>query len=352
LQNIIDIAGRKVGKNYPMYSIAEIGSNFDGSLDRAKHLVDLAVDFCKADAVKFQSFKAEKIVSDVGFQGRKDGFQSKWDKPVYEVYKDAEFPREWHEILFEYCNKKGVPFLSAPYDFEAVDLLDDLGVAAFKIGSGDVTWLELLEYVGSKNKPVILSTGASSLSEVDEAVSAIKNTGNNKIILLQCVTNYPSSFESANVNAMRSMGDIFNLEVGYSDHTPGSIVALASRALGGCIIEKHFTDDKNRPGPDHPFAMDHHDFKKMVEDVRTLEKTFGSPYKKLYEEEKLTVDLQRRCIRAKADIKPGTVISRELVEVLRPSPPGSLPPKTIREMAGMTTTTSIKKGEYFTWKHF
>ena len=242
--------------------------------------------------------------------------------------------------------------MSAPYDFEAVDLLDDLGVAAFKIGSGDITWLEFLEYVGSKNKPVILSTGASSLSEVDEAVSAIKNTGNNKIILLQCVTNYPSSFESANVEAMRSMGDIFNLEVGYSDHTPGSIVALASRALGGCMIEKHFTDDKNRSGPDHPFAMDHHDFKKMVDDIRTLEKTLGCPHKKIYEEEKLTVDLQRRCVRAKLDIKPGTTISRNLVEVLRPAPPGSLPPKDATKIDGMTTTSLIKKGEHFTWKHF
>ena len=348
----LTIAGREIGDDFPMYSIAEIGSNFDGDLDRAKYLIDLAVDFCGVDAVKFQSFKAETIVSGAGFKNRKDGFQAKWGRSVYDVYKSAEFPRQWHAELFEYCTLKGVPFLSAPYDYEAVDLLEELGVAAYKIGSGDITWLDFLEYIGSKGKPIILSTGASSLAEVDEAVRAINKSGNNKIVLLQCVTNYPSSFESANVAAMRAMGETFGLPVGYSDHTPGSIVALCARAMGGCLIEKHFTDDKGRPGPDHSFAMDHHDFKKMVEEIRLLEKTIGNPHKVLYEEESVTVDLQRRCLRVKNDLQVGHKVTNADVDILRPAPRGSLLPKHINDVIGMTLIKSIPKGSHITWDHF
>ena len=179
----IEIDGKLVGDGHPCYTIAEIGSNFDGSLERAKKLIDLAKE-AGADAVKFQCFKAEKIVSKEGFEGLKIGWQAKWNKPVFKVYQESEFQREWIKELFEHAKKRNITFFSAPYDKEAVDILDKIGVPLFKIGSGDITWLEIIEYIAKKNKPILLSTGASTLKEIEEAVNTIKSTGNNKLILL------------------------------------------------------------------------------------------------------------------------------------------------------------------------
>lgn len=343
----VKIGKRWVGEGKPSYLIAEIGSNFDGSMKRAKKLIDLAKE-CGADCAKFQCFTTNKIISREGFDGLKTGFQAKWKKPVTEVYKKAEFPRSWHKELFAYCKKKKIDFMSSPYDTEAVDLLDKLGVPAFKIGSGDITWLSMIRYIAKKNKPVILATGASTLAEVAEAVKVIRGTGNKNIILLQCVTNYPSRFENANIRAMKSMGDKFNLPVGYSDHTPGSVVPLGAIALGGCMIEKHFTDDKRRQGPDHPFAMDGKDFKAMADQIRLLEKSLGSSAKELYPEEGTTVVLQRRCLRAAVNIAKGDRIKKEMVEVLRPCPKNALPPKFETKIIGCKATANIKKGDPFT----
>ena len=344
----IKIGDRLIGEGEPAYLIAEIGSNFDGSIERAKMLIDLAKR-SGADAVKFQSFKTDRIISREGFEGMLVGFQSKWKKSVYQVYKDAEFPREWHKELFDYATTKGLDFFSAPYDIEAVDILNKLNVSAFKIGSGDITWHEILRYIASKNKPIILATGASTLKEVDEAVQTIQSENNNEIILLQCVTNYPAHFESANIRAMKAMGKKFNLLTGYSDHTPGSVVALGSVALGGCIIEKHFTDDKTRIGPDHLYALDGKEFKEMVDNIRKLEKALGSPHKDLYEEEKEAVVLQRRCLRARKDIKKGEKITEDMLDVLRPSPKGALQPKDKEAVLSKTAKSDIKKGAPLKW---
>ena len=344
----IKIGKKLVGEGMPTYIIAEIGSNFDQDINRAKKLIDLAKE-CGADAAKFQCFSADKIVSKEGFEGLKSGFQSKWKKPVYEVYKDAEFPRDWHKELFDYASKKEIDFLSAPYDKEAVDILDDLGLDVFKIGSGDITWHEMLKYIAKKGKPIILGTGASTLSEVDEAVKIIKGEGHNDIVLLQCVTNYPSHFEHANIKAMKAMGEMFDVLVGYSDHTPGSVVPLGAVALGACVIEKHFTDDKSRQGPDHPFAMDGKDFKEMVDSIRFLEEALGSSHKDLYREEKETIILQRRCLRATQDISEGTSVTEGMISVLRPLAENSLSPKLKESILGKKTKKSLKKGDAFTW---
>jgi len=343
----IDIDGKTVGDNQSVYCIAEIGSNFDGDLNRAKSLIDLAIK-CGVDAVKFQSFLTDKIISKEGFKNLKEGFQAKWKKPVYEIYKNAELPRKWHKEIFDYCKKKKITFFSSPYDMEAVDLLDDLGVSAYKIGSGDITWLEMLEYIAEKGKPVILGTGASTIDEIEEAVNIIRATGNNDLVLLQCVTNYPNTFENANIKAMVELKEKFDCLIGYSDHTPGSIVPLGMTALGGCMIEKHFTDDKTRDGPDHPFAMDANDFETMVKDIRTLEKTLGSK-KVIYNEEKQTRILQRRCLRASRSIKKGTILSREMIDVLRPAPENSIYPKYLEKVIGKKTIKEINNGEHFTW---
>jgi len=344
----VRIDGRGVGAGEPVYIIAEIGSNFDGNIDRAKNLIDLAKE-CGADAVKFQCFLADNIVSKERFAGFKMGFQAKWAEPVYDVYRRAELPRDWILELFEYSQKRGMAFLATPYDKAAVDLLEKIGVSAFKVGSGDITWLEFLEYIAGKRKPTLLPTGASTLADVDKAVRTIRSAGNNEIVLLQCVTNYPSRFESANIRAMKSMGEVFDTLVGYSDHTPGHLVPLGAVALGASVIEKHFTDDKTRKGPDHQFAMDGRDFKEMVKCIRIMEKALGSPTKTLYDEERETVMLQRRCLCATRDIPKGSAITEDMIDVLRPFVTGALEPEFKSKILGRIAKINYRKGDSFTW---
>ena len=325
----IKIGEKNIGAGYPTYIIAEVGSNFDGNLERAKYLANLAKE-TGADAYKIQNFLAPKIVSIKGFQNLQVSFQSKWDKPVVEVYRRAEFPREWLKELSEYCKKIGIDFFSSPYDIEAVKLLEEIDSPAYKIGSGEIDNLEFLEYVAHLGKPIILSCGATTLEEIENAVSVIRNTGNDQIVLLQCVTNYPSPIANANIRAMVAIKEKFGVEVGYSDHTigpagsgddplSGITVPLGAVALGAKVIEKHFTDDRTRKGPDHPFAMDIETFKKMVEGIKTLEKALGDGVKKVMPSEKETVIIQRRGIYAARNIEKGQIISREMVEFLRPA---------------------------------
>ncbi|MCX8175490.1 MAG: N-acetylneuraminate synthase family protein [Candidatus Micrarchaeota archaeon] len=340
------VGKRKVGPGEPAFIIAEVGSNFDGKLEKAKRMVDLAIR-CGADAIKFQSFKTEKIINVKAFGSSSDAdFQKRWGKPVGEVYKAAEFPRQWHAEVAEYCKKKGIIFFSAPYDKEAVDLLDEIGVPAFKIGSGDVTFLQLVEYIAKKGKPIFMGVGASTMAEIEEAVNTIRKH-NDQLLLMQCVTNYPSPFEDANVRAMQTLQQAFDCPVGYSDHTPGSVVPILSVALGGCAIEKHFTDDKALPGPDHPFALDAQEFAQMVRDVRNAEKALGSPVKKIYPSEEKTKIVQRRSIFAARDIKKGTRITAQMLAILRPW--HGLLPKYFDVVVGRVAQKNIKAGEPITW---
>jgi sialic acid synthase SpsE len=228
----LKIGDTLVGDGAPFYTIAEIGSNFDGDINRAKMLVDLAKE-SGADAVKFQTFTAKALVSEEGFKNLKVGYQANWKVSVTEMYSRAEFPRQWHKELFNYARGRDLAFLSSPYDKEGVDLLEDLDVPAYKIGSGDLTWLEMVEYIARKGKPVIVATGASTLEEVDQAIATIKKAGNDQIIVLQCVTNYPSSFENINLRVLDLFRQRYGALVGYSDHTPGSMVAIGTVALGG-----------------------------------------------------------------------------------------------------------------------
>lgn len=342
----IEIGDRYVGNGEPAYIIAEIGSNFDGSLEQAQKLIDLAKEV-GADAAKFQSFMPDKIIARKGFK-TKSSFQARWDKPVYKVYSDAMFPREWHWELARYCREKGIHFLSSPYDKEAVDLLDEIGVPAFKIGSGEITNLSFIEYVAKRGKSVILGTGASSLGEVEEAVNAIRATGNEDIILLQCITDYPSPIEHAHIKAMLTLEQTFQVLVGYSDHSPGNVVPLGAVALGACVIEKHFTFDKTRKGPDHPFAMDVVEMAAMIRDIRLLEKALGSPIKQVTAAETETVIIQRRSLFATVDIPAGTVIAEEMIEPLRPAI--GILPKYLHLVVGRKAKVDIPEGEPITWE--
>jgi sialic acid synthase SpsE len=342
------IGNRDVGQGCPTLLIAEIGSNFDRDLERAYRLTDLAVE-SGADVVKFQTFLAEHLVNAKAFLGVKEGYQAKWDRDVFEVYKDAEFPRAWHEKLARYCEKAGVVFMSSAYDFEGVDLTVELGVPALKIGSGDLTWPEMLTYQASKGLPLLMATGAATMAEVADAVRVVEEAGCDELLLLQCVTNYPAGFDHANLKAMANMGRMFGVPFGFSDHTPGSTVPLGTVALGGCVIEKHFTDDKTRPGPDHPFAMDPSDFKAMAQAVRNLEKALGDGVKRVTPEETETRVVMRRSLYAARDLPAGHRLTREDMVVLRPQ--AGIIPSHLDQVIGCTLTKAVAQWEPITWDH-
>jgi sialic acid synthase SpsE len=312
----IKIGNKWVGEGHPCYIIAEIGSNFDGSIAKAKRLIKLAKE-CGADAAKFQSFITEELLSRKGFD-KKSAFQKRWKKSVWEVYKSAELPREWHKELNQYAKKIGIHFFTSPWDFEAVDLLDKLNVPVIKVGSGDITHLDLLKYIGSKNRPIFLATGSSTLEEVKEAVREIKATGNDRIILMHAVVQYPSPIEEANLKVLHTLKEKFKLNVGYSDHSPGWLVALSSISLGSCVIEKHFTIDPRLPGPDHPHSMNPSSFKEMVRNIRLLEKALGDGIKKVQHSEKETRIIQRRGIWTTHKIRRGEKFSKNNIKPLRP----------------------------------
>jgi sialic acid synthase SpsE len=347
------IGSRLVGDGHPAYIIAEIGSNFDGDLERAKVLALLAKR-CGADAYKIQNFAAPKIVSDAGFRNMKVAFQANWQESVVEVYRKAEFPRAWVKELADYCKEIKIDFFSSPYDTDAVDLLEEIGVAAHKIGSGEIDNLEFLQYCAKSGKPMILSTGAATMDEIGQAVSEINLAGNSKIVLLQCVTNYPSPVADANIRTLPAFRQVFGTLVGYSDHTIGTLgkgddpldgitVPLASVALGACIIEKHVTDNRTRKGPDHPFAMELEDFGRLVQSIRALERAMGDGKKRVMPSERETVVIQRRGAYAIRDLPKGSLLTRDMVEYLRPAV-GLRPPAFV-DAIGRTLVREVKAGD-------
>ena len=348
----IKIGNRFVGDSHPTYFIADISANHDGSLERAKYLIRLAKQ-AGADAAKFQNFRAAKIVSDYGFKtmGSQQSHQSKWKQSVFEVYRGASIPFEWTPELKEVCDEVGIDYFSTPYDFEASDMLDPY-VPAYKIGSGDITWPEALEYIARKNKPVLLATGASDIGEVQRAVHAILAINPN-LVLMQCNTNYTASGENykyINLNVLKTYGAMFpQLVLGLSDHTSGPTTVLGAVALGARVIEKHFTDDCNREGPDHPFSMDPDTWNEMVVRTRELEYALGSADKKVEDNEKETVVVQRRCLRAARDLKAGDVLTREMIDVLRPATPGALLPYEIPAALGKKLLADIPVGHELRW---
>ncbi len=348
----IRIGNHVIGDNHPTYFIADIAANHDGSLERAKLLIRLAKE-AGADAAKFQNFQAPKIVSDYGFKsmGGQVSHQAKWKKSVFEVYKDASVPFNWTPELKAECDRVGIDYFSSPYDFESVDYLDPY-VPAYKIGSGDINWLEALEYMARKGKPVLLATGASDIGEVQRAVRILLNI-NPQIILMQCNTNYTASlenFDHLHLRVLNTYHSMFpDLILGLSDHTPGHASVLGAVTLGARVIEKHFTDDNLREGPDHAFAMNPKSWEDMVENTRQLERALGSGDKFVAENEKQTVYLQRRCIRAARDIKTGEVVTRGMLDVLRPVAPGALLPYELDAVIGTRVLSDLPAGKEICW---
>lgn len=357
----IKINNGLIGEGEPCFIIAEAGVNHNGSMELAKKLVDAAKN-AGANAVKFQTFKAEGLVTKEAGMAKYQEKNIGKKESQQEMLKKLELNYEDFRELKKYCDEKGIIFLSTPHSEDAIDFLEGL-VPAYKIGSGDLTNIPFLEKVAKKGKPIILSTGMSTLEEVKEAVEAIKNAGNDKVILLHCTSSYPCPIEDVNLRAMQTMQKEFNHLIGYSDHTLGIQVSVAAAVLGACVIEKHFTLNKKLSGPDHKASLEPSEFKNMIHGIRTvekrlkegekaenilkeipdIEKILGNEMKKPTEDEREIKKLVRKSIIAKVDIPKGIVIAEDMLIIKRPGT--GIEPKHVKEIIGKKTREYIKKDE-------
>jgi len=347
--NLVKVGKNIIGGDNPTYFIADIAANWDDSLERAKDLIYLAAE-AGANAAKFQNFTASTIVSGTSFERMEEKLthQASWDKSVYEVYDNASLPIIWTKELKETCDDAGIDYFTSPYSIEVLAELNQY-VAAWKMGSGDITWHDHIEAMAKQGLPFFMATGASSNEEVDMAMSvALKHTKD--IVLMQCNTNYTASldnFKYIALNVLKGYRKKYpNVVLGLSDHTPGHATVLGSVALGARAIEKHFTDDTSRIGPDHKFSMDPVTWKEMVERTRELELALGTEEKKVMGNEEKSSIVQRRSVHAKSNIKKGDVIMKEDLIMLRPELPDGYPPYKQDQIIGKIAKKDIEKNTH------
>ena len=349
---IINIAGRAISQDAPTYFVADIAANHDGDLDRAIALVHQAAE-AGADAAKFQHFKADTIVSDYGFKnlGGQQSHQAKWKKSVFEVYKDASVDLGWTPALVRACEEAGITFFTSPYALDLVDAVDPF-VPAYKVGSGDITWIEIIEHIARKQKPYLIASGASTMDDVHRAVEAALRI-NPQLVLMQCNTNYTASLENfkyIQLNVLRTYREMYpDMILGLSDHTPGHATVLGAVALGARVIEKHFTDDTTRTGPDHAFSMDPVTWRDMVDRTRELKNALGTGVKRVEGNERETAVLQRRSVRLLRDVAPGAVLTAADLTVLRPAPADAVLPYQLADVVGRSMRRARTAGDYLRW---
>ena len=347
----IEIAERTVSLAEPTYFIADIAANHDGDLSRAKDLIYLAAE-AGADCAKFQHFLANKIVSAEGFaEGGKVSHQAEWEKSVVEVYDQYHTRRDWTEGLIETGAAAGIQFMTTPYDYEAIDMFAEI-IPAYKIGSGDITFGGAIDRIAKIGKPILLATGAADTDDVIKAADRILKL-NPHLCLMQCNTNYTGSSENfgyVNLNVLRAFSLRWpGMVLGFSDHTPGHSAVLGAVALGARVVEKHFTDDNSRVGPDHSFALNPKTWRDMVDATRELEAALGDGVKRIEANEKETVVIQRRAIRATRDLSAGTKLSPDDIEALRPCPEDAITPMDADQVVNRKLSQNKAKGEEFYW---
>lgn len=327
LSNMVKIGSREIGSGSPVFVIAEAGVNHFGNVEIAKHLIDMAV-IARADAVKFQIFKTENLVSSVA---------PDW----IERLKPKELPYDAFKYLKEYCEQKGIMFLATAHDDESLDFYNSLNPVAYKIGSGEVSNTPYLRKIAEKKKPVILSTGMYDMDEVRDAVNIFLDVGNTNLVLLHCITCYPPVPEDINLRAINTLQKEFKCPVGYSDHTIGNDMVLAAAAVGASVIEKHIAVSKNAPNSqDCPVSCDERDLIEMVNSIRKIEKALGTGIKKPSERELKGKEWARKSIVAKVDIKKGDVITEDMLILKRPGT--GISPKDIDRVIGRRTKKDIK----------
>jgi sialic acid synthase SpsE len=346
------IGSRRISINDPVYFIADIAANHDGELDRAKDLIWRAKE-AGADCAKFQHFEASKIVSAVGFaaMNAQVSHQASWKKSVNEIYDQYHTRRDWTQALVDTCAQADIDFMTTPYDFEAIDMFADI-VPAYKVGSGDITFHAAIERMARTGKPVLLATGAADMEDVRNVVNLVLQH-TSAICLMQCNTNYTGSLENfkyVNLNVLKTFAAEWpDMVLGFSDHTPGHSAVLGSIALGARVVEKHFTDDNFREGPDHKFALNPVTWRAMVDSSRELEAALGDGIKRVESNEQETIVIQRRAVRVKDALPAGTALSEEHLESLRPCPKGAVTPADIGKIIGKKLAVSKDAGREVLW---
>lgn len=346
---ILQIGNKRIGDGEPCFIIAEAGVNHNGDIGRAKKMVRAAAD-AGADAVKFQTFSAERIASKGAGKARYQKETTDASESQYDMLKKLELaPADFH-ALSSCAEKNGIIFLSSPFDCGSVDLLEEVGVGAYKVPSGEITNAPLLSRIARTGKPVILSSGMADLTEIGDAVSVLRTGGAGGIVLLHCVTSYPAPIESLNLKVMNTLRIRFRIPVGFSDHTQGILAPVIARALGACVIEKHFTLKRTLPGPDHAASLEPGELARMVREVRTVDLALGDGRKRIHPVEREIRKVARKSLVAGSDIPKGSEITMEMIEVKRPGT--GIAPADLSQVIGRKTRQRIRKDTVLRWEHF
>lgn len=339
----IDIMDKSVGEGESVFFISEIGNAFENNIETAKKMIKMSAE-AGADAVKFQTFKADTIADKESYFTFENGEKVS----QYEFFKQNELSEENHYELMNFAKKEGILFLSTPSHKNDVDFLEELGVCAFKVGSDDLTNYPFLKYIAKKGLPMFVSTGMSTLGEIEDAVNTIKDTGNEDIVLMHCTVGYPISLENANLRIIKTLQEAFQVPVGYSDHTPGYIAPIVATMMGSVAVEKHFTLDRSHGGPDYEVACEPDELVQIIKNIRNVEKVLGSSTKRILEQEIKWRESARKSIFAAQDIKPGTLITEEMLAIKRPS--NGISPKYLELIIGRESKEYIREDELITWE--
>lgn len=346
MNNSICINGRYIGDDYPTYVIAEMSANHLQNIDRAKCII-LEAKYAGADAIKLQSYRPDTITIDCRGEEFMASKGSLWEgKNLYQLYEEAYMPWEWHKDLFEYAQEIGITIFSSPFDFSSVDLLEELNAPAYKIASYEIMDIPLIRKVAQTGKPIILSTGIANISDIQLAIDTCKKEGNSNIVLLKCVSEYPTPYEDINLNTLRNMSETFDVITGLSDHSMGSVVDVAAVALGAKIIEKHLTLSREDGGPDCVFSIEPKEFKQMVEDIRNTEKALGNCTYELNQKQ-INSRSKSRSLYVVSDIKKGEIITDKNVKSIRPG--YGIKPMYYDEVLGMVANKELKRGTALSW---
>jgi len=345
MNSLININTRKIGVDYSPYIIAEMSANHNGNIDNAYKIIDMA-KACGADAIKLQTYHPDTITMDINTpEFMIEG--GLWDgQSLYELYKGAFMPWEWHKPLFDYAQKLGLTIFSSPFDNTAVDLLEDLNTPAYKIASFEAVDLPLIKYVAQTGKPMIISTGMADAEEIQEAIEAAREGGCKELAILHCVSGYPAPAKDYNLRILADMQKKFNLVIGLSDHTIDNTTAIASVALGAAIIEKHVTLDRNGGGPDDSFSLESEELKELCTGAKTAWDALGKVDYSRKSSEKGNVKFRRSLYFVK-DIKKGDIITNEHVRSIRPG--YGLAPKNLSKVLGQRAAVGVKKGTALRW---
>ncbi len=344
----MQIENRCIGKDQPVYVIAELSANHRHDIELAKKTILMAKN-AGADAIKIQTYTPDTITIDCD----NEYFQIKqgtiWDGvTLHDLYKTAYTPYEWHAELFSFAKQNEITIFSTPFDKTAVDLLEELNTPAYKIASFEINDIPLIEYVASKNKPMIISTGVATISDIEEALDACKRMGNNDIALLKCTSAYPTPINEVNLKTIPNMAETFGVNVGVSDHTLGTTVSVAAVALGACIVERHIILDKSIGGPDSSFSLDETDFKKLVQDIRIVEAALGKVSYELSDKQ-LKSKEHSRSLFVVSDIKAGEIITEDNVRSIRPA--FGMHTRYYKEVLGKKANCDLEKGTPLEFKY-